>query len=126
MPPAPVKEEKTIGDIYQILLKHFEDDSDAFDGITAKFIKSDQIAIDNGEHMSFIRKDLTEVNEKITKLADIVGTHIKDVTPILQKYRDGEATKRVLVNYGKGAVGVGTVIGAFYVIKEFIISKLLR
>lgn len=117
----------TNSDIYNAMLQHFKDDAVAFEKIDDKFEKNNQIAKDNGLHMSFIRKDLSTYNTKIDSLTEIVSKHIKAVEPILTNYNDTQATKRTLSKFVTPIVGfiltLASVIGAYYVIVGVFIKK---
>jgi hypothetical protein len=118
-----MKKDVTNNDIYGILENHFEDDRIAFGKISDRFDKNDEIAVQNGNHMSFIRKDLTEVNNKISKLTDTLSSHIKAVEPILTNYQDTQATYRTFARLARpvivGIITLGSVISAWLVIKSF-------
>lgn len=110
----------TNSDIYNAMLQHFKDDSVAFKRIDDKFQKNNELAKQNGEHMSHIRVDLTKYNVKIDDLTDIVTKHILAVEPILNTYNDNQATKRTIGRLTSpmvaGILTLASVIGAYYVI----------
>lgn len=133
----------TIEDVYNLVelnrndfLQHTEDDKRAFGHINAKLEKREQIAEQNGEHMSNIGLRLATIEKVQSEQAKMheeqihtnktILQHIEDIKPIIQNYKDVQATKRVFTKYGKGAVWVSTVIGALYLIKEFIRNKVLN
>ena len=109
-------------DLFHLLQGHFEDDKVAFNKIDGRLNKNEQICIQNGDHMSHIRKDLTEVNLKISKLTDTLSSHIKAVEPILTNYQDTQATYRTFGRLVKPVVSwvltIGSLIGAWFVIKS--------
>lgn len=120
MPKVP-KKQKTMSDLFEIMNKHFEDDETAFGGINKKLDKREEIAIINGEHLSHIGARLKNIEDRQTEQATINKTileHITEVKPILQNYKDTQATKRVLAGYGKGIVLIGAIIGAWVAIKQ--------
>lgn len=103
--------------------KHYKDDD-------VRFNKIDELMKINGEHMSFIRRDLTEVKSILLEQNKVqeyttakIDSHIKEVKPILDDYHDMQATKLTIAKYGKpivrGIVGSGVLIGSWLVIKEF-------
>lgn len=53
--------------------------------------------------------------EKLSEKVDLLK-------PILESYRDSEGAKRVIGSISKYIVGAGTFIGAWYMIKEFLIK----
>lgn len=114
------KTSPTNSDIYNAMTQHFKDDAIAFSKIDEKFEKNNQIAINNGEHMSHIRLDLTTYNKKIDSLTEIVTTHITAVEPILSTYNDTQATKRTIMRIATPIITFvltfASLIGAYYVI----------
>lgn len=108
---------------------HFEDDKKAFASIKSLQEKHEEISRNNGEHMSHIRSDLTEVNTKMDKQNIVLEEHTKLlllVKPILDRYEQNEAAKKTAIRWTKFLVGVGGVIGAWLVVKEFIKDILLK
>ena len=126
---SSLPKEKTMDDFYALYKQHCLDDAKAFESIKERQEKHEELTKINGEHMSSIRVDLTEVkkillnqNETQRESNERLTRHIELVAPILAKYQDEQATKRVLKGYGKGAVGTGAVIGAYHIIKKFFIE----
>lgn len=113
-------ESPTNSDIYDAMIQHFKDDAVAFGKIDEKFEKNNKIAINNGEHMSHIRLDLSMYNQKIDSLTEIVTNHITAVEPILSTYNDTQATKRTLMRIATPIITfiltTASLIGAYYVI----------
>ena len=117
-----MKEKVTNEDLFDLLQGHFEDDKVAFGKIDSRLNKNETICVQNGEHMSHIRKDLTEVNAKISKLTDTLSNHIKAVEPILTNYQDTQATYRTFGRMFRPVIStvltLASLIGAWFVIKS--------
>lgn len=107
-----------------ILLKHFEDDNQAFKKIDEQFKemrKHDErfaeIIKQNGEHFSHMAKSMSEIH---TTLSD----HIVRVEPMLVKYEENTRFYASLTKRGaimlKIAGAVGSTIGLFYLFKDFL------
>lgn len=101
--------------------QYFKDDNVAFtnlddklNGIDVKFTKMFEVIRLNGVHFSSVVKDIGELKKTVTD-------HITEIAPILQNYNDMQATKRTLAKYGKGAIFLGGVTGAWIAIKNFIL-----
>lgn len=113
-------ESPTNSDIYNAMVQHFKDDGVAFSKIDEKFERYNEIAVTNGEHMSYIAKDLNTYNKKIDSLTEIVTKHITAVEPILNTYNDTQATKRTIMRITTPIItfilGTASLIGAYYVI----------
>ena len=116
--------------LIKLLERHFKEDDDNFHEIKEKQSKTDELLQINGEHMSYIRRDLTEVKQILIKQNEVqekqsqrLNDHIKAVEPILQRYQDEEAGKRLAERFGKPVIktviGGATIITAWYVIKDF-------
>lgn len=116
----------TNSDILNAMIQHFKDDAVAFRNIDEKFNKYNEIATTNGEHMSYIAKDLNTYNTKIDNLTEIVTKHITAVEPILSTYNDTQVIKRVFVKITAPVVAfiltLGSLIGAYYAIVGFILK----
>lgn len=102
--------------------QHFKDDNLAFtnlddklNGIDTKFTNMFEVIRLNGVHFSSVVKDIGELKKTVTD-------HITEIAPILQNYKDMQATKRTLAKYGKGAIFMGGVTGAWLAIKNFILK----
>lgn len=102
-----------------LLAKHFEDDERDFKDIKERLATREEIAIINGEHLSHINKNMEELRDILTK-------HISAVEPILIEYQLKKETERVFVRigakikqYGLITVFISSVIGAWYVIRNF-------
>ena len=110
--------------IFNAMQQHFNDDAVAFQKIDDGFKKSAGIAVNNGEHMSAIRVELTGVNIRIKELFERVEKHIVAVEPILTSYQDSQTVKRYMSNIIKPVslivVGGASLISAWYIIKQFI------
>lgn len=89
----------------------------------------------NGDHMSHIRADLTEVKNILVKNADdtktyrkTVDEHMARVEPVIRAYEDEKIAREVnekklgtVVKVATGVGAVGAIGSAFiYVIKKFI------
>lgn len=92
-------------DFITTLEEHTKEDKIQFDRFNASISKLNEQMLINGEHMSYIRRDLTELM-----------TLISDMKPMLKSYQDSEATNRTLVHYGKSIVFIGAIIGALVTI----------
>lgn len=93
----------------EIFERHSKEDHDAFDRIDTTINKTNELIKIYGEHMSFVRKDLTE-------LKTILEKHINDVKPMLEEYQEEKAGNKRIVRYGKGIVFIGAVISAIVAI----------
>ena len=109
-------------DLYNLLQGHFEDDKVAFTKIDKRLDKNEEIYVQGNDHMSHIRKDLTEVNKKIVSLTETLSNHITAVEPILTNYQDTQATYRTFGRMIKPVVStvltLASLIGAWFVIKS--------
>ena len=115
-------QEITNQDLYDIYQEHYKDDATSFHNINKQLEKNKEIAIANGEHMSSIRLELTDVNGNMAKLSVLLAGHIKDIQPILEGYNDTQATYRTFGRIIKPLVTcivtVGSVISAWWIIKK--------
>jgi len=109
-------------EIKEMMYQHFKDDNLAFtnlddklNAIDAKFTHMFKVIELNGTHFSSVVKDIGELKKTVTD-------HIIEIAPILQNYRDMQATKRTLAKYGKGAIFMGAVTGAWLAIKNFLLK----
>ncbi len=127
MTEAPLKDESIL---IKLLERHFKEDDENFHEIKDKQNKTDELLRQNGEHMSYIRRDLTEIlhmvekqNEAQEKQSQKLNDHIKAVEPLYLRYQDEEAGKRLAERFGKPVIktviGGATIITAWYVIKDF-------
>lgn len=122
-------ESKKIDSIRDIMESHFLDDKKAFE-------KFSELLILNGDHMSTFRRDITSImdtlqkqNEVYEQTHKILTDHIARVEPMISSYEKDSAFSKMLGEKGKKwgsyVLGMASLVGAFYVIREFII-KLLR
>lgn len=88
-----------------------------------RFTKLTEILELNGQHLSFFNKNLEEVKM-------IMTDHIKRVEPMLLSYETDKQFNELLnKKTKKWGVRIGLVasaIGSFYVIKQFIVSIIMK
>lgn len=112
--------------------RHYEDDNKNFGSITKKLEKHEELLAISGEHMSFIRRDLTEVkdllldqNKHQLETDKKLDNHILAIKPILDKYEKSVIVDEAISGYAnKGktvVVGLAAVITSYYVVKNFLI-----
>lgn len=111
--------EKEDDKYFFILKQHFKDDEIAFSKIHSHLNRNDELTKINGEHMSTIGKNLAEINTKMGIMTLTLNNHIEEVTPILKEYKQRKSAYEYLQEKGRWAVFVGSVIGAWYVIRSF-------
>lgn len=112
--------------------RHYQDDNEHFGAMRQRQDKLEELLKISGEHMSFIRKDLTEVkdilleqNKHQVQTDKKLDTHIEAIQPILDKYEDSVVIDRTISRYAKTGktvvVGLAAIITSFYVVKNFLI-----
>ncbi len=117
-----------------ILLKqHFKEDDASFADIRAHLKKNEEIAIFNGEHMSHIRKDLSITTKGIDEVKAMLAAQNRDmeahkarIEPMINSYeRDkiaDEVNRRRGSTFIKYVMSISGLIGAWWVIRDFIIK----
>lgn len=99
--------------ITEMLLQHFKDDNDRFEKLT-------QLALQNGEHLSYFNKNLEEVKSILVRNAEdtknyrkTVDEHMSRVEPVIKAYEDSlvldKSIKRVMVKTGMYASFIGAL-----------------
>ena len=126
---------KDFNSLMLILKEHFEEDNrrnfKRIDDTQAKY--NELIAI-NGENISNMSARLGEVkdllieqNKTFKNHVDQMDAHMKRVEPVIRKFEEDKIADAVLKERGtkifKGIVSVGMIIGAWHVIKTFIIAQ---
>ncbi len=120
--------------------RHYQDDNEHFGAMRTRQDKLEELLTISGEHMSFIRKDLTEVktllleqNKHQLQTDKKLDDHITKIQPILDKYEESIVIDKAIDKYAKLGkaivVGLGAIITSFYVVKNFLIvfiSKLIQ
>lgn len=80
------------------MVQHFKDDSRNFDLINATLMRHEELTRINGEHMSYIRKDITEnkiLNDKILKILEENSQKIEE---------NRKATEPMVLAYNKDLI----------------------
>lgn len=108
-----LSKDETTSLLSTLLIKHFEDDEKSFKIINDKLNEREEIAVINGQHLSYISRDINSIK-------DTISEHIKKVEPVILEYQDKKATVRVIAQYTKIVVGLGGLVGAILAIKEFV------
>lgn len=122
-------------DTDELLKHHFEDDRLAFSKIDASFEalrktdeKFKELLEINGEHMSYIRKDMSEIAQSVKDLAKAQDAHMKEVEPVLKEYQEKLAFWNRAGRYGsKGAkvfLTAGAVIALLAGLKDWLITSI--
>lgn len=106
--------------ITEMLLQHFKDDNERFEKLT-------QLAVQNGEHLSYFNKHIVEVKKTQDKIETIliknaeetkayretVNKHMDRVEPVIKAYEDSLVIKandeKRASNVGKLAVLVSSI-----------------
>lgn len=119
--------------VQKIIDEHTQEDRKAFARI-------DELLILNGDHMSNFRKDILETKKEISEIKDMlikqnedyklhnaeIKAHMKRVEPMLTSYEENATASKVAMRWGKKATVIAGVIGALYIIKEFIVTILIK
>lgn len=107
----------------KILEKHFEDDN-------IRFNKLEELATINGNHLSYFNKNLEEVKGMLGEQNRVNAEHIKRVEPMIAAYERDTAFSKTLGEKGKKwgvrITMVASIIGGWYVIKNFIINLIIK
>lgn len=112
----------------EMLEHHFDDDKVSFAKIDKRFEKHEELMKINGEHLSYLRKDITELKSMLIEQNKLAKTQNERIEPMLSFYEDINKTMNTLGKFGSGAVkfsaflvAIGTIIGIFvYVFKKLI------
>lgn len=97
--------------ITEMLVQHFKDDDVRFNKLT-------EIALQNGEHLSYFNKNLEEVKTMIVKSEEESKLHRARVEPVIKAYEESLIIKasndKVVEKVGKMAwlVGSITILGS--------------
>ena len=122
-----MSEEKTLK---EMMLVHFEDDKKSFANIK-------ELQTINGDHMSHFRTDLTKVmtmleqqNVSAEKHREIIKQHMDRVEPMISSYETNvivaKENGKTLKKWGGYAIGFASTIGAWYIIKGFVIKLFIK
>ena len=120
-------------DTHEILLKHFEDDRNAFEKIDKCFDKMQEadekfaeINRQNGEHFSHFNSLLVQLKRSIEEHRDESKKHRERVEPMLLAYEDNQATGRTFKKWGGRLFFAAAAVGAVIAIKNFIINSFVK
>ena len=98
-----------------------------------RFQKHEELRLIDGDHMSHIRADLTEVKTILLKNAEdtknyrkTVDEHMARVEPVIQAYEEELKGKKYINNIGQFIVKLGVFIGSIIVIGNAIIWALRK
>lgn len=80
-------------ELYIALTEHFESDRKSFERIDESFKKTNELLQINGEHMSYIRKDIN-INKAMLE------SYISDTKEMLDAFKEKKETKKVLGRIG--------------------------
>ncbi len=126
--------------LLSLLNQHFTEDKENFSEIRKNQKRYEELLQIDGEHMSFIRKDITvltkmmeEQNRHLARQDENSGAHrekiedhMKRVEPMIQKYERNKIAAEVNTKTGgqliKWFLAISGVIGAFWIIKDFLIK----
>jgi predicted neutral ceramidase superfamily lipid hydrolase len=98
-----------------------------------RFQKHEELRLIDGDHMSHIRADLTEVKniliknaEETKKYREVVDLHMARVEPVIKAYEEEVNAKKYLNDKGQYIVKLGGIIGSIIVIGTAIIWALKK
>lgn len=98
-----------------------------------KFQKHEELRLIDGDHMSHIRADLTEVKniliknaEETKKYREVVDAHMARVEPVIKAYEEEVNAKKYLNDKGQYIVKLGGIIGSIIVIGSAILWSLKK
>ncbi len=127
-----------------LLTQHFKQDDVNFGEIRNKQNKYEELLRISGDHMSHMRKDVTELktilykqnesanlhNEESNSHRELIAAHMKRVEPMIVKYERNNTADDVNREKGmkiaKAILVISAIITALYVIKDAVIKILIR
>lgn len=122
-----------LNELRDYFIKHDKEDGDRHNEILAEVEKYKKLFEQNGQHFSSFSKTLNEIrdeqgkmNERQVKIYEEFTTHTKRVEPVILSFEENEIFKRGASKWGKRVVGGASVVGAWYIIKAFIVGTLLK
>lgn len=93
--------------IIEMLRQHFKDDERSFGSIDKHFERNEELAKNNGEHLSYFRKDLTGVMNKVDSIEISIGNiekFMEKSEPLFETYRDFQGVARFTKGGSSGII----------------------
>lgn len=105
----------------EMLEHHFDDDKISFAKIDKRFEKHEELMMINGEHLSYLNKNLVEQNDKIDDLAvslEEIKKTLDAMKGMKKDYDNKQGFKSVIKENYILIISIATLIGAFLTINS--------
>lgn len=103
--------EKRDDELKDMMRGRFVDYDSNFKAIDKRFENHEELMKINGEHLSHIRKDLSNLVDSFNKHKDLVE-------PILENFNDNKAFWRVMKKWGANIAIITGLAGGYYFLRE--------